>query len=335
MKKNLPILLSFLLAFYSISVSAQVKPDDRTNEIHFYDFEDGSADDFIGDAHGQLKGGATISNGMLDITNPVDKGGFVNIPGDIVNINSYNAITAEVWCIPSTNTNKTYNMTWCFGTTETEGTLGFDYLFFTTGRGDNGETKVGLSHGTWDSEQGPGIEGNYGDSALHHYVVTLQDSIATIYVDSEKVASDTMDKFHTLDSVSNDSVFIGRGGYVDDPTWKGKVDLFSIWDIALSPEEVQWLYEQGSKRGLPEASGIEDRKLPENPVNFYVTDNRLFARNVQDVNDLSVTIYSISGRMIYQNNRFQNGEYLKLDQGVYIIKSRYLNNTSVQKIVIR
>ncbi len=336
MKKNVPILLILLLAFYTISVNAQVKPDDINHELHFYDFEDGTVDDFIGDAHGNLQGSATINNGVLDLTNTEVYSGYMSVLGSKINVNTFPSLTVEAWGTPSTAANNGRAvMMWAFGT---YGNPGFRYLFFTPARwGINVASRQSVGgEEPWANEDGIDYDDEtVGDSTLHHYVVTRVDSFIYLYVNGELAKGDTMTSRFRIDSIANDDLFIGRSVYSPDSTWKGTIDLFSVWNKALSADEVKWLYDQGSKRGLPVPSGIENKKEPVNLINFYVTYNRLFVRNVQDVNNLSVIIYNISGSVVYQNNRFQNGEYLKLDQGVYIVKSHYLNNSAVQKIVIR
>ncbi|MBN2613304.1 MAG: T9SS type A sorting domain-containing protein [Bacteroidales bacterium] len=336
MKKNLPILLSLMLAFYTYCVNAQVKPDDLTHEIHFYDFEDGTADDFIGDAHGTLQGSADIKNGVLDLTNTETYNGYMQVLGNKININTFPALSVEAWGTPSTAANNGRAlMMWAFGT---YGNPGLRYLFFTPARWGTGVVAKQSVGGTepWANEDGIDFsDATVGDSTLHHYVVTRIDSFIYLYVNGELAAGDTMAGKFRIDSIANDVLLIGRSVYSADSAWKGTVDLFTIWNTALSADEIKWLYDQGSKRGVPEPSGIEDKMNFENQVNFYITDNRLFARNASQANKLSVIIYNISGSVVYQNNLFKNGEYLKLDQGIYIIKSQHLNNSSVQKIVIR
>src|SRR4030042_4407285 len=129
MKKNLLIALSLCLALMAININAQVKPDDMNHEIHLYDFEDGYADDLIGDAHGWSNDNATIQNGVLDLTSTDAPGGSVTLPADIIQLNTYSEETVETWATPSPAANAgNALMMWCFGTYSNPGR---DYLFFT------------------------------------------------------------------------------------------------------------------------------------------------------------------------------------------------------------
>jgi hypothetical protein len=332
MKRNLLITLSICMALIAININAQVRPDDINHEIHLYDFEDGSADDLIGSAHGLLNDNATIHSGILDLTSTAPPGGSLTLPADIIEINTYPELTIDTWATPSTNVNSPNAvMMWAFGT---YGSLGYNYLFFTPARwGINAAAR--LSNGTWDSEDGISVDWNIGDSTLHHYILTIDmNRVMTLYVDGgDSLRLDTLDAEHPLDSIANDTVLIGKSVYSTDSTWKGTVELFAIWDIALTADEVKWLYEQGPDRGMP--VGIYDIKQPLTSLDFYVSNNRLFVKNLSDANNLSVIIYDITGVMVYQNNDFQNGEYLKLNPGVYIVKSQHLDIGYVQKIIIR
>ncbi len=334
MKKNVLFVLSFCLTVTVSNMSAQVKPDGDNHEKHLYTFED-NEEDVIGDAEGELMETATVHDGVLDITDPTEFGGYLSLPADIIEINTYPELTIEAWATPSTSANSgNAVMMWCFGT---YGNPGFRYLFFTPARwGINLAAR--LSSGPtepWANEDGISVDWDKGDSTLHHYVLTIDaNRIMTIYVDhSDSLRIDTMDATHGLDSIANDDAFIGRSVYSPDPTWKGTVELFSIWDIALSPEEVQWLQEEGPKRG-PVVNGINSLTGIQS-VNIYAINHRLYIQNVpDDLENLSVTMYSITGSIVYQSNDFQNGTYINLKHGMYMVKVESRNNNFVQKVII-
>ena len=345
MKKNLLITLSFCLAFIALNMNAQVKPDDLNHEIHFYDFEEGYADDLIGEAYGEEHDNATIHDGVLDLTSTDAPGGSVTLDADEIHLNTYSEVTIETWATPlaSANANNALMM-WCFGTYSNPGQ---DYLFFVPlrwGSADGtGQAAGRLSVGSdqpWANEDGftKDFTGDtlIGDELLHHYVLTIDaENVMRLYVDGIFLVLDSMDETHILANISNDTAFIGKSVYEPDPTWKGTVDLFSIWDIALNADEVLWLFDQGPDRGIPMPSGIAETKQPFSSPNFYVSNNQLFVNNLKDTKNLSVIIYNITGAMVHRNNEFRDGEYLDLSPGVYILKSQHFDNGYVQKIIIR
>lgn len=330
MKTNLLIILSFCLAFVASNLSAQVKPDEATHQIHLWTFEDGSADDLIGDAHGELFDGAEVYNGILDIDGLAEDTKYLQLPADIIQINTYSEVTVEIWATPNPDVNNGQAiMLWSFGT---YGNPGFRYFFFTPARWDqNVASRISIGDAEpWANEDGINETLDIADASLHHYVLTIDaDRNMTLYVDGVFALVDELNETHTLAAVDAVDAFIGRSVYSADPTWKGTVELYSIWDAALTEEEVLWLYEQGEKRGLP--VGINDMKQSDTPLNFYESNNRLFVKNLGDRNILPVNIYSITGSKVYQNNKFRNGEYINLKPGIYIVKS----DNHTQKVVFK
>jgi hypothetical protein len=326
-------------------MNAQVRPDDLNHELHFYDFEDGYADDLIGVAYGQENDNVTIHDGILDLTSTDAPGGSITLDADEIQLNTYSEVTIETWAtpLPSANAGNALMM-WCFGTYSNPGQ---DYLFFVPlrwGSADGtGQAAGRLSVGAdqpWANEDGftKDFTGDtlLGDEMLHHYVLIINaDNVMSLYVDGAFAVLDSMDETHILANISNDTAFIGKSVYEPDPTWKGTVDLFSIWDIALTADEVLWLFDQGPNRGIPVPNGIEETKQPFTSPNFYVSNNRMFVNNLRDKNNLSVIIYNIAGVMVHQNNDFRDGEYLDLSPGVYIVKSRHFDNDYIQKMIIR
>ena len=338
MKKKVLFALSFCLTLVVLNISAQTRPS-YVNLKHQWDFENGSASDRVGDADGLLHGDASISNGVLDLQSTEAQGGYVELQADLIQINTFPELTAEMWATANEVPLNNPNMLIFFGTTE--GGLGYDYFFYTPGRRFDGDpgTRVGVSIGTWSAEDGINYT-SLDDEQLHHSVVTWKDSLVILYVDGDSVGSSTLDSanaenwYHIATTLSNDSAFIGKGGYPSDPTWKGTVELVALWDKALSPDEVQWLYDQGEKRE-PLVNAINPLTSLQS-LNIYATDHRLYIKNVPDnTENLSVTMYNITGSIIYQSNDFRNGTYLNLRDGIYLVKVADKNNYFVQKILIK
>ncbi len=339
MKRKVLLALSLCFTLAMLNISAQVKPS-PVNLKHLWDFETGDVKDKVGDADGILYKDAEIGGGKLKLLGTDAQAGYVELFADVIQINTFPEITLEIWATANAVEINNPNMLVYFGTTQ--GTLGYDYLLYTPSRRFAGdpETRVGVSTGTWNAEDGITYM-SLGDEQLHHHVVTWKDSLVILYVDGDSVGSSTPDSadtqnwYHIGTTLSNDSAFIGKGGYSSDPTWKGTVDLMSLWDKALSPDEIQWLFEAGEKRGPIVADGI-DAVTALQSVKIYSLNNRLFIKNVPDyLTTISVTLYNITGSIVYQNNDFQNGAYLSMKQGVYIVKVESQEANFVQKVVIK
>ncbi len=336
MKRNLLITITLSLVFVVSNIVAQQQPDSETHLKHFYDFENNVAEDLIGDANAQEMGAYDYTDGALDITDESDDPGYLSFPADVIAINSYSAVTVETWAIPSFSINDgNALMMWAFGTA---GGAGTNYLFFVPARFTD-QVAVKLSLGDsepWANEQGIQQDNAaVGDEALHHYVVTIdEDNMLSLYIDGE-IFGDPVEFVdgHGLAGLSNTNLFIGKSLYDADPTWKGLVELFSIWDAALSADEVLWLYQQGEKRSANPTS-LED-VTKSTPYNFYISNNRLFVKNLKSNVDVSIAIYNITGNLVYKNENFNNGENLNLNQGVYIVKSSVQNNSVVQRVVVK
>jgi hypothetical protein len=337
MEKKVLILIAFCLTLLMLNIKAQVKPSPYYLK-HSWDFENEDAKDGVGDADGILMKDAAISGGVLELLGTDTHAGYVELWADMIQINTFPELTAEMWATANAAEPNYMNMLIYFGTAQ--GTLGFDYFFYTPGRRwqeNNPETRVGVSIGTWDSEDGITYS-SLDDEELHHHVVTWEDSLITLYVDGESVASSVLDSaetkyYHIGTTLSNDSAFIGKGCYADDPSWKGTVELVALWNKALSADEVQWLYEAGAKRE-PLVSGINSENMQS--VEIYSLNNRLFIQNIPNkLSNISVTIYNIIGSIVYQNNDFKNGAYLNLQEGVYVAIVESRKNNFTQKLFIK
>ncbi len=331
MKRTLWLLA---LSLSGIIMYAQVKPS-NANLTHFWDFEKSAPFDLVGDADGELSELATISNGVLDLTDTTSPGGFLSLPGNIIALNTYSQVTIETWATPSTTANDGKAlMLWSFGV---HGNPGKKYFFFTPARwGTQTACKISVGDDSpWANEDGFATGASIGDSVLHHYVITIDTSnIMILYVDGSELLRDTLAATHKLSNIANDTAFIGKSVYSPDPTWKGTVDLFAIWNKALSADEVLWLFQAGSKRKPETSNKINNLSLSGYPA-IYAYKNRLFIKNLPQSNTpAKINIYNIMGSLVFQTNNFVDGCYLNLKAGVYMVRVNINNQMFTQKIVL-
>lgn len=339
MKKNLQILFTLCFTFLMLNMNAQTKPD-MSNLTHLWTFENGKTLDAVGNADGTLMNGAVVNgSGELELLDTAAHGGYLELPGDQININTYPEITLEIWCTPAPDTNLDIhaNMAVCFG--GTNGSIGVDYLFYTPGRfGPNAAARLGIScldsTTPWSQEEGLNYSGLYLPEN-HYSVITISGTTMDLYVDGALATTGQITKTdNMIANLSNDSAWVGRGDYAADPTWKGTVQLVGLWDKALSADEILWLYQKGSGRAAP-TSAINSASA-RGKVNIYAVDNQLFIQNLPEYQrNISVTIYNINGSIAYQTSNFRNGTSLNLVPGVYIARIETDNDNYVRKLVIQ
>ena len=223
------------------SVYAPVTDPGTASLTHQWTFDDGTAKDNIGTADGILQGVAKISNNSLNTTN----GGYLDLPGAVIGINTYSALTTEMWFTSVAGNNPGYTMLSYFG--NSKGTYGTDYLFTTTARGDN-KSRTAISCGNttspWANETGAdGIK--YDDGLLHHMVSVIDSTSISFYIDGARVSSAILSDVNKISAISTTFAYLCKSGYSIDPTWKGFIHKFSMYNKALTNSEVLYLYQHG------------------------------------------------------------------------------------------
>jgi len=209
--------------------------------VHSYTFEDGTGNDNIGDADGVLVGDAAIVNGSLVVDGDGD---WMEMPGDVIAINTYSEMTLELWCTQSVD--NPFSMTASFGGTWDNG-FGKDYIFIATGRGD--QMNRGAIANTpddvnpWEDEVGVSSP-ELNDGIEHQYVLTITTEELAYYVDGVLIGTaPTGDT--TIAGVSNDFVYLGKGIYSVDGTMNCSINEFNIYDVALDADQVAANYAVG------------------------------------------------------------------------------------------
>ncbi len=208
------------------------------NLVHSYTFEDGTANDSVGEAHGFLVGGAEVVDGAM-VTTAQDQ--WMEMPGDMIAMNTYPEVTIEAWYTPEAGANTGWSMLGYFGDSVND--LGSNGYFMTSARGDD-KSRAAISIGDeatpWASESGAdGPE--YDDGLLHHMVSTLNATDITLYIDGVLIASTPLDPNNMISGISQNFAYLAKGGYEGDPEWIGAIHEFNIYNKALSAGEVRYL----------------------------------------------------------------------------------------------
>jgi hypothetical protein len=242
MKRKYFFLLLILLVGFQIS--AQINPG---NPKHQWTFDDGTANDAFGSAHGTISGAATISRKALNTT----LGGYLNLPGATIAVNTLTALTQEVWFTSTKNANTASTTLTFFGNANVDGWKATNYLFLTPARYENvSRTAISClnTSSPWTTEtQVNGTK--YDDGALHHLVSVINNTDLSLYIDGVFVGTTALSTDNKLSNLSNAYVFLARSGETYQATWKGKVHKFSIFDKELNAQEILFLYQQGAEAG--------------------------------------------------------------------------------------
>ncbi len=205
---------------------------------HRYTFEDGTATDLVGGVDGVLYYDANIVDGLLVLDGTDD---YMDINGPAVDVNSYEELTIVLWCAQTVD--NSWTMTSSMGGTWDNG-LGKNYVNVTSARGD--QMNRGAIAITPDNDQ-PWLDEvgvsspEMNDGIMHHYVLTINATDLTYYVDGMLAGTAEMGTA-SLSGLDNDYIYLGKGIYSVDGQWAGSIDSFSLYNKALTENEVKCLY---------------------------------------------------------------------------------------------
>jgi hypothetical protein len=210
---------------------------------HLYTFNDGTANDSAGTAHGTLvNGAATTFDGQVDLDGADD---YVDLPGGTIAINTYTNVTLESWF--TLDATPAWQRLYDFGDTNVDN-LGRNYIFYSpsTGLGDHRAVISDADPG-FNSEQvaigGPTL----GTGLEHHIAVTISNGgNMTLYRNGVQVAQTALTK--SLATVSTAFALLGESTYPGDSNLNGRIDEFRIYDTALSATDVLNSFNTGPAR---------------------------------------------------------------------------------------
>ena len=202
---------------------------------HSYTFEDETATDVVGGANGTLNGGA-ISNGMYT---SAAAGDHIELPAADIAINTYPAITLEAYITAGNATNGGFTMLSYFGGSVNN--LGSNGYFMSIARGDN-VSRTAISTGDeaapWSAESGvngPELE----DGNQHHLVSILTDEFISWYIDGVHMGTAPLAAHNSIANLRNEYALLAKGGYLNDPTWKGSIHEFNIYEGVMDPATIE------------------------------------------------------------------------------------------------
>ena len=261
---------------------------------HRYSFNDNTANDSVGTAHGTLMGDAAIADGQLVLPGgSAGSGHYLDLPGSTIAINTYPALTLEVWSTQDTE-NQTFTGTVAFGGTWENG-FGRDYIMFQTTRGDN--VTRGMIAMTpdqdapWADETGAnGPELN--DGLQHHYVLTISSTQLALYIDGVQQGSTQTLVDDSLSGVRTDFAYMGRGVYDVDALWRGSINECRLYEGILTTLQIAVNAAAGPERVGVELGELQTVRVEVDNANLSVgglsSQASVFA-NFANVNNVNIT----------------------------------------------
>lgn len=202
---------------------------------HLYTFNDGTVNDWVGNAHGTLENGATVVAGRLALANVGVLSGqssavqYAKLPANVLGSGD---ATIEAWYTAANSAN------WArvFDIGNQSGGAGDSYLSFT------------LQSGTYDSRailrpSGAAeriASGPTTDDGLQHMTALVIDSSAgllRLYLDGTAVATTPLSGA-SVASVNDALAYVGRSLFNVDPGFTGSVNELRIFDDAVPAGEI-------------------------------------------------------------------------------------------------
>jgi hypothetical protein len=296
MNTKLKYLLPSILLLTGNVLAQGVDPG-TANLTHSWKFNDGTANDYVGGANGILMGGAIIEDGALVAA---DLGDYLELPAEDVGLNTYTEFTCEIWFESFTGLNGTYHMFFYFG--DSKNALGYNGFFMTPARGDN-YSRAAISCWADTPYQGEsGANGpEYDDGNLHHMVATLNKDSIALFIDGIETGSKSpLLATNTIDALGPVYCYLCKSGYDADPTWRGSILEFNIYNRVLTADEILFLslkdpttaVNERPIANLPKGYGLL-QNYP-NPFNPSTT----ISFNLQKKSKVNITVYDMLGHQV-------------------------------------
>jgi len=285
------------------------------NLTHQWTFDDGTANDVVGTANGTLKGGATIADGVLKTD---AAGQYLELPANQLGLTTYPALSFETWFKSKSKANTGSTMLCYMGDTYSgKGANGF---FLSPARTDN-TSRVSISCGNttspWSAESYAG-SAEFDDGLLHQAVGVISSTNITFYVDGIKQTTSALAANNSLANIKLNYAYLAKSGYTADPTWLGSVDKFSLYNKALSDEEVLYLYQGGSHVTTSLSSPSQ------NNIKVYpsVVADYICFRSPENIQDGFFKLISMTGQQVYSRRvvNMQQGQFdiSAIPSGMYV-----------------
>jgi Concanavalin A-like lectin/glucanases superfamily len=299
---------------------------------HRYSFTT-DASDSVGSANGTLMGTATISGGKAVLDG--NYGTYIDLPGDIINIQTNKAVTIEAWVDFGATPN------WCrlfnFGN---DGGSSEIYLA-ANGPGNGNQHRI-----SENISGGRTIDWKGAWANLSAHITTVIDpptGTMSVYRDGILEYA-RYDATASLSLVSTNLAVIGRSLVGADPYMPGSIDEFRIYSGALTPAEIALAHQNGPgsvnhdpgalvsiqvvPTAYPAFSGVVPPVVLANYANL--ANFRLQPNNSAVVNALTVTSSDPSIIQVGANNMLKT-----FRPGTVTLTANYMGKTSSATVTVQ
>jgi hypothetical protein len=217
--------------------------------VHRYSFNDGTAQDSVGKAHGKVVNGVTIAGGRAHFDgSPGQRIELLTTGADGININSFKAVTFEAWY--TADKAQTWERVFDFGASKgieaADGTGANSVNYIAT----TGYSKQGGSAATFSNSDPSYIEevaANTDAAPLNqevHVAVVVDSSQLTLYINGVQAAQAPIGE-RTLAKLSNDYALLGHSLYGANPSLAGSINEFRIYRGAATTAQIAASFKAG------------------------------------------------------------------------------------------
>ena len=156
--------------------------------------------------------------------------------------------------------------------------------------------------------------------------VVFQEDSFKVYLNDKLIVADdsvfvTPQKIQPVDAEN----VLGKSHWAD-PTFNGMIDDFRIYGEALTTEQIMALFEEGNV-------GIPDAKTGFN-ISFYGLDGRIMYNNTDDSQISRVSVYSITGNLLFSSERLSDLPSQQFRPGIYLVTAEKGSQQLTQKIAL-
>lgn len=282
--------------------------------MHSYTFENGTANDVVGTAHGTLEGDAAVANGALSLTG----NGFVTLPAADINIPAYTSITIEGVFQQAIGMTDKFTAIASFGDVNpTVSWMGINYIILQPTRQDNANSRTSISclntNDPWATENG--VNGaEIADTKTHHFVTVITKTDIKLYIDGVLIGTSPLTGNNSLGNVGKTVALIGKDVYPGDPLWQGTVDELNIYEGEMDAATV-------AKRANDFTTGISEREINEASILVYPTySSGDFTVKTSGTRGM-ITVYNLVGKLVLQRTIESSEQKVTLqNEGMYLMK---------------
>jgi len=243
MQKIIPVI------FLSVAAAVSAGLAQTNGLISRYSFNDGTANDSFGTAHGSLFNGANISGGQL-ILGGTGTGASVqhmSMPSGVIPTNS-TQVTVLGW-FTSTNSG-VWGRLFDFGSSTNNN------FFFAPTTSLTNTSRLYITQTGVAGAVGPAGGPNLNDNREHMIAAVLSQpqNLIAYYLDGALVGNSTLGS-NTVNGLQAFNNYIGRSQYSADPGFRGMVNELRIYNTALTAQEITTSYASGANV-IPEPSAL-------------------------------------------------------------------------------